>query len=111
MIFPFGELALGIAGARGRHRAEGLRQIEQRALFRRADRLRPISPALGAVVGDAGDQTTAHAFRSIASTRLNERGVNPDLIELQLAHAEPNKVRAAYNRAQRISERRAMMQG
>jgi hypothetical protein len=37
--------------------------------------------------------------------------VNPDLIELQLAHAERNKVRAAYNRAQRLAERRAMMQG
>jgi hypothetical protein len=34
---------------------------------------------------------------------------NPDLIELQLAHAERNEVRAAYNRAQRLPERRAMM--
>ncbi|EQD59181.1 symbiosis island integrase, partial [mine drainage metagenome] len=35
---------------------------------------------------------------------------HPDLIELQLAHAERNKVRAAYNRAQRLAERPAMMQ-
>ena len=41
---------------------------------------------------------------------LNEAGVVPDLIELQLAHAERNKVRAAYNRAQRLVERRQMMQ-
>ena len=34
----------------------------------------------------------------------------PDLIELQLAHRERNKVRAAYNRAERIAERRKMMQ-
>jgi integrase len=34
----------------------------------------------------------------------------PDVIELQLAHVERNKVRAAYNRAQRLTERRAMMQ-
>jgi len=61
-------------------------------------------------LGYSSDQMTAHGFRSIASTLLNERGVNPDLIELQLAHAERNKVRAAYNRAQRLSERRAMMQ-
>ncbi len=46
----------------------------------------------------------------MASTLLNEQGVHPDLIELQLAHAERNTVRAAYNRAQRLSERRGMMQ-
>lgn len=61
-------------------------------------------------LGYPSDQMTPHGFRSIASTLLNERGVNPDLIELQLAHAERNKVRAAYNRAQRLAERRAMMQ-
>jgi hypothetical protein len=37
-------------------------------------------------------------------------GWNPDLIELQLAHAERNGVRGAYNRAQRMAERRQMMQ-
>jgi hypothetical protein len=41
---------------------------------------------------------------------LNEQGWNPDLIELQLAHAERNAVRDAYNRAQRLPERRKMMQ-
>jgi integrase len=53
---------------------------------------------------------TGHGFRSMASTLLNEQGWHPDLIELQLAHAERNKVRAAYNRAQRLDERRKMMQ-
>jgi integrase len=61
-------------------------------------------------LGYSSEQMTAHGFRSIASTLLNERGVNPDLIELQFAHAERNKVRAAYNRAQRLGERRLMMQ-
>jgi hypothetical protein len=42
----------------------------------------------------------------LGSTLLNEQGVHPDLIELQLAHAERNIVRAAYNRAQRLAERR-----
>jgi hypothetical protein len=46
----------------------------------------------------------------MASTLLNEQGVHPDLIELQLAHAERNTVRAAHNRAQRLAERRTMMQ-
>jgi integrase len=53
---------------------------------------------------------TGHGFRSMASTLLNEQGVHPDLIEPQLAHAERNTVRAAYNRAQRLTERREMMQ-
>ena len=61
-------------------------------------------------IGYSGDEMTAHGFRTMASTLLNEQGVNPDLIELQLAHAERNTVRAAYNRAQRLAERRAMMQ-
>jgi integrase len=51
-----------------------------------------------------------HGFRSIASTILNEQGFRPDLIEKQLAHAERNKVRAAYNRAEYLAERHKMMQ-
>src|SRR5262249_51190472 len=61
-------------------------------------------------IGYPGDVMTAHGFRTLASTLLNEQGVHPDLIELQLAHAERNTVRAAYNRGQRLAERRAMMQ-
>ncbi|MBB1061864.1 tyrosine-type recombinase/integrase [Marilutibacter spongiae] len=56
------------------------------------------------------DTMTAHGFRAMASTHLNEMGWSPDVIERQLAHAERNKVRAAYNRAQYLSERRKMMQ-
>lgn len=61
-------------------------------------------------LGYTGDEMTGHGFRSMASTLLNEQGWHPDLIELQLAHAERNKVRAAYNKAQRLGERRKMMQ-
>ncbi|MEO8748578.1 MAG: integrase arm-type DNA-binding domain-containing protein [Rhodanobacter sp.] len=53
---------------------------------------------------------TGHGFRAMASTRLNEMGWNPDVIERQLAHAERNKVRAVYNRAQYMDERRKMLQ-
>ena len=56
------------------------------------------------------DEVTWHGFRTIASTCLNELGWNPDLIELQLAHAERNEVRGAYNRAQRLADRRQLMQ-
>jgi len=61
-------------------------------------------------LGYGSEEMTAHGFRAMASTLLNERGFAPDVIELQLAHAERNKVRAAYNRAQRLQERRQMMQ-
>lgn len=55
-------------------------------------------------------RATVHGFRATASTALNESGFSPDVIERQLAHAEKNKVRAAYNRAQYIKERRDLMQ-
>jgi integrase len=61
-------------------------------------------------LGYSNQEMTGHGFRSMASTLLNEQGWHPDLIELQLAHAERNKVRAAYNRALRLDERRKMMQ-
>lgn len=52
----------------------------------------------------------AHGFRAMASTLLNEQGWPSDVIERQLAHAPRNKVRATYNRAEHLSERRKMMQ-
>jgi len=55
-------------------------------------------------------QHTAHGFRTTASTILHEQGFNSDMIERQLAHAERNQVKAAYNRAQHLAERRKMMQ-
>lgn len=61
-------------------------------------------------LGYSGEEMTAHGFRAMASTLLNEQGFPPDVIELQLAHKERNKVRAAYNRAERLEERRKMMQ-
>jgi len=61
-------------------------------------------------LGYTSEEQTGHGFRSMASTLLNEQGFPPDVIELQLAHAERSKVRAAYNKAQRLPERRKMMQ-
>lgn len=51
-----------------------------------------------------------HGFRGLASTLLNEQGYRPDVIEAQLAHGEKNAVRAAYNHADYLPERRAMME-
>jgi len=61
-------------------------------------------------LGYAKDEMTGHGFRSMASTLLNEQGWHRDAIERQLAHAERNNVRAAYNFAEHLPERREMMQ-
>jgi hypothetical protein len=53
---------------------------------------------------------TTHGFKSVASTFLRERGFDPAWIEIQLAHGERNKVVAAYNHADYIPQRQAMMQ-
>ncbi len=55
-------------------------------------------------------RTTAHGFRHTASTILNEQGFTSDAIERQLAHGQRNKVRASYNFAQYLPERREIMQ-
>ena len=74
---------------------------------------RPLSDAtmLNALrrMGYAKDEMCTHGFRSIASTLLNELGYNRDWIERQLAHGERNDVRAAYNYAEYLPERRRMM--
>lgn len=61
-------------------------------------------------MGYGKEQMTVHGFRTTASTLLNEQGYNRDWIEAQLAHAEKNAIRDAYNRAEYIPERRKMMQ-
>ncbi|MGZ8163433.1 MAG: tyrosine-type recombinase/integrase, partial [Methylobacter sp.] len=68
--------------------------------------------SIGAAIRRMGyqGQHTAHGFRTTASTLLHEQGFHSDMIERQLAHAEQNKVKAAYNRAAHLSERRKMMQ-
>ena len=60
--------------------------------------------------GEGTIDFSAHGFRATASTILNELGYRPDVIERQLAHAERNKVRASYNQAEYLEERRVMMQ-
>ena len=77
-------------------------------------RSRPISDMglLNALrrLGYGKEEVTVHGFRTTASTLLNEQGFRPDVIEAQLAHGEKNAIRDAYNRAQYMDERRAMMQ-
>lgn len=61
-------------------------------------------------MGYSNDELVPHGFRAMASTVLNEHGWNRDWIERQLAHVEKNQVRAAYNRAEYLDDRRRMME-
>ena len=61
-------------------------------------------------MGYTKDEVTAHGFRSSASTILNERGFNPQVIEAALAHQDENEVRRTYNRAQYWPERVKLLQ-
>ncbi len=61
-------------------------------------------------MGYTSTQMTGHGFRSMASTLLNEHGWHRDAIERQLAHGERDEVRAAYNYAEHLPDRRKMMQ-
>jgi integrase len=61
-------------------------------------------------MGFTADEMTSHGFRGMASTLLHEKGWASNLIERQLAHADRNSVRAAYNHAEYLDERRRMMQ-
>ena len=62
------------------------------------------------IAGYSKEEMTQHGFRAMASTMLNELGYNRDWIERQLAHGDRNGVRAAYNYAEYLPERRRMME-
>lgn len=62
-----------------------------------------------ATMGFKGRQT-AHGFRHLVSTALNERGYESDWVERQLAHGDPDKIRGTYNKAVYLEPRRKMMQ-
>lgn len=64
-------------------------------------------------MGWANDEMTPHGFRAMASTILDNMGYKQEWLERQLAHEEPNKIKAAYKREQwrmYLPERVAMMQ-
>jgi integrase len=61
-------------------------------------------------MGYTKEEMSPHGFRTSASTTLNERGFNPDVIEAALAHQDENEIRRAYNRATYWPERVKLMQ-
>lgn len=69
---------------------------------------RLINPSTGETFGTG--YMTSHGFRHMASTLLNEMGYDPDVIELQLAHSNKDRIRATYNKAQLMDKRTGMMQ-
>ena len=70
-----------------------------------------INRALQTMGFDTRSEITGHGFRASARTILVERlGFSPDAIELQLAHAVPDRLGTAYNRTKLLDERRRMMQ-
>lgn len=69
---------------------------------------RIINPNTGKPFGTG--YMTSHGFRHMASTMLNELGFDPDVIELQLAHINKDRIRATYNKAQLMNKRTEMMQ-
>ena len=61
-------------------------------------------------MGYSGDEVTAHGFRVTASTILNSREYNPDVIEAALAHQDTNAIRRTYNRTTHWDQRVQLMQ-
>ncbi len=60
-------------------------------------------------MGYEKEEMCVHGFRGMASTLLHENGFPSEIVKMQLAHAERNKVKAAYNHAEYLDERIAMM--
>lgn len=107
-LVPLSKVALGVL--------ERLRPItsDSRYLFpHRDDRSKPggqprLAQAMRALA--LGPGTSPHCWRATFSTWANEQGFRPDAIEKQLAHTERDAIRAAYNRALLLPERRELME-
>lgn len=61
-------------------------------------------------MGYSREEMSIHGFRTIFATLARENNLNPDHIEKQLAHKEPNTVVEAYDRSQYFAQRRELMQ-
>lgn len=70
-----------------------------------------INAALKRMGYDTQTEITGHGFRAMARTLLHERlGIDPNIIEHQLAHRVPDTLGAAYNRTKFLEQRKDMMQ-
>src|ERR1700723_1347654 len=104
------EIVHSLRKRRGRSESLGPRFESERAHQPIIHRRLGMSAGVPSTGACGGSEMTGHGFRSMASTLLNEQGWNRDAIERQLAHSERNSIRAAYNYAEHLPERRRMMQ-
>ncbi|WP_299076616.1 integrase arm-type DNA-binding domain-containing protein [uncultured Paraglaciecola sp.] len=95
----------------------GLHRITGRSIYMFPSPVKPNQPisggSLGGALRKAGYDAVhcPHGFRSSFSTMANESGLfSPDAIEAQLSHLDSSRVRAAYNRAEHLEQRRKLMQ-
>ena len=61
-------------------------------------------------MGYSKQEVTAHGFRATASTILNERRFDAEVIESALVHQDKNAIRRTYNRATYWDKRTVLMQ-
>jgi integrase len=106
---------------RGAEAGSGLRELHPltghaKMVFRgerhhdRAMSENTVNAALRAM-GFSADEVTGHGFRATARTMLHERlGLDPDVIEAQLAHSVRDSLGRAYNRTEFVEQRRKMLQ-
>jgi integrase len=107
-VVPLNAYALDILG---RIRAMQLRSDYVFPAPHRPDRPMSENAVLGLLyrIGYKG-RMSGHGWRSVGSTWANERAYRADVIERQLAHVRKDKVRAVYNRAEYLTERRALLE-
>lgn len=94
-------------------RQQALRPAQRYLLAHRSDLKQRVSEnTLNGALRRMGyaDRLTGHGIRATISTALNELGYPKEWIEVQLSHVDPNQVRAAYNHAAYVEQRRGMMQ-
>lgn len=99
-----------VAMLRDLHRITG---TFEHVFINRADPLMPMSDkAVNKALERMGfkGRQTAHGFRHLVSTAMNERGYKADWVERQLAHGDPDKIRGTYNKAMYLEPRAKMMQ-
>lgn len=94
-------------------RQQALRPAQRYLLAHRSDLKQRVSEnTLNGTLRRMGyaDRLTGHGIRATISTALNELDYPKEWIEVQLSHVDPNQVRAAYNHAAYVEQRRGMMQ-
>lgn len=108
-VIPLSEQALGIVKANWPE-IEGVDLIFPSLISNRKWLSENASNSALRRMGYTKEEVTAHGFRATASTILNSRGFDPEVIEAALAHQDKNQIRRTYNRATYFNQRAKLMQ-